>query len=181
MEAVVVVDVQNDFVEGGSLAVKGGLEVAERISTGLGSYSVDEVFFTKDWHIDPGNHFSDHPDFVDSWPHHCVADTPGADFAVNFNYDLDNVFFKGQYQASYSGVDGVNRDGEHLIEALKRSGVTDITIVGIAFDFCVKATALDLKEAGFDVVIHSQFVASVHPENDSATEEELMKAGIVVI
>src|SRR2546430_6045493 len=82
MRALIIVDVQNDFCEGGSLAVAGGAEVAAGISVALGSPNQrwDHVVATKDFHLDPGAHFSATPDYVDSWPPHCVAGTPGSDF-----------------------------------------------------------------------------------------------------
>lgn len=179
--AVVVVDAQKDFVEGGSLAVNGGQKMVDRLVHILSTDDVNTLFYTKDWHIDPGNHFSDNPDFIDSWPVHCVAETPGADFAADFKHFEDNVFMKGQYQASYSGVDGLNKKGASLVDALRSHGVHLVVVVGIAFDYCVKATALDLKGAGFDVVVDSTFTAAVHPENNPATIADLEAAGIVVV
>jgi len=183
--AVVIVDVQRDFVEGGSLAVAGGQRLADTLSR-----LVVPVFrqvlpdtlilFTKDWHIDPGSHFSETPDFRDSWPPHCVAESDGAEFASKFDVKPEHVFHKGMYAASYSGADGVNIDGENLIEYLQEHGVDTVDLAGIAYDYCVAATASDLAEAGFEARVIKYFTASVHPENDDATTQELEKRGVGV-
>lgn len=184
--ALIVVDVQKDFVEGGALGVEGGQQVADALFRGvlpvyeaLGSL----VMFTKDWHIDPGDHFSDTPDYIDSWPQHCVAESEGASFARDFTTVMEgsqNVFMKGQYAASYSGVDGINPQGEGLVGALKYFEVDSVDVVGIAFDYCVKATAIDLAKLGFNVNVIMDFTASVHPENDDQTIRELEDAGVTV-
>jgi nicotinamidase/pyrazinamidase len=185
--AIIVVDVQNDFVEGGSLAVTGGQEVANMIRNDLLPVSKAlgiAVFFTKDWHIEPGDHFAStnggEPDFLDSWPDHCVADTTGAMFANEFDPEPAQVFYKGQYKASYSGIDGVNRDGVSLAAALRILGVHRVGVVGIAYDYCVKATALDLIKEGFEVSVNKLATASVHPDNDPQTDAELKEAGVVL-
>ena len=114
MRALIIVDVQNDFCEGGSLAVTGGAAVARAISARLaGDHGYDHVVATKDFHIDPGGHFSDHPDYVDSWPRHCVAETPGADFHPDLDTSaVEAVFRKGAYAAAYSGFEGAD-DAAH--------------------------------------------------------------------
>lgn len=178
---IVVVDVQKDFVEGGSLAVPGGWEVARRLLDTLTGYEPEEVYFTKDWHINPGPHFSDDPDYIDSWPVHCVAEDQGADFAVDFNHLPRHVFYKGQFQASYSGVDGVNSIGQSLVEKLRADEITGVAVVGLAYDYCVKATAMDLAEAGFRTNVITYFTAAVHPENNEETRAQLHEAGVNVI
>lgn len=181
--ALIVVDVQNDFVEGGSLGVEGGRDVAERLARyipALMQYDGIPVYYTKDWHIDPGTHFSDEPDFVDSWPRHCEAFTDGANLAEDFPVEEAMIFRKGMYQASYSGAEGVNIDDQDLITALRENGVTVVTVVGIAYDYCVAATALDLAAAGFDTAVAKRLTASVHPENDQATTDKLESAGVFV-
>lgn len=178
--AVIVVDVQNDFVEGGALAVTGGRELAERIDF-ISEVARDYMFYTKDWHIDPGNHWSDEPDYIDTWPVHCKALTSGADFARPFYAREDRTFLKGQYEASYSGTDGVNDSGLSLVEQLRHEGFTKVDVIGIAYDYCVKATAIGLAEAGFDVTVNPKWTASVHPENDEATAGELRAAGVEVV
>jgi len=186
-QALVVVDVQRDFVEGGALGVTGGIRVAEALNRlVIPTYRDNDspVFFTKDWHIEPGEHFASstgtEPDFINTWPDHCVAESKGAEFAVDFETYIDEIFYKGQYKASYSGAEGVNLDGIFLIDALKDAGVSQVSVVGIAFDYCVRATAEDLAAAGFDVVVIQDFVASVHAENDEQTIEELAKRGVGV-
>lgn len=182
--ALVVVDVQKDFVEGGSLAVAGGQRVADTLArTVVPIYDKLDtlVLFTKDWHIDPGTHFSETPDYIDSWPRHCEAGTEGADFAAEFDLiDWDNIFYKGQYEASYSGAEGKNPHGDDLVDTLKYFGIETVDVVGIAYDYCVKATALDLRAAGFQVNVIKDFTASVHPDNDDETTFELESYGISV-
>lgn len=183
--AIVVVDVQNDFVEGGSLAVAGGQRLAQSLNnlvipTFKAVSPEIPILFTKDWHIDPGTHFSETPDFIDSWPRHCVADSEGAEFAAPFPAEPEQIFRKGMYSASYSGTDGVNIDGENLIDYLFELGVESVDVVGIAFDYCVAATAAELAVAGFKSRIIKFFTASVHPENDDATIQELEKRGVEV-
>lgn len=185
--ALIVVDVQKDFVEGGSLAVTGGQKVADVLANlvvPIWRDNVGPVLYTKDWHIDPGSHFSDEPDYVDSWPRHCVADSDGADFANPYlggEAKVDEIFRKGQYAASYSGSEGVNIDGENLIDYLTELGVTTVNVVGIAFDYCVAATASDLSRAGFDTLVVKYFTASVHPENDANIIKNLESVGVKVL
>jgi nicotinamidase/pyrazinamidase len=185
--ALVIVDVQKDFVEGGSLAVAGGQNVADKLAQVVVPVfdKMDIlVLFTKDWHIDPGSHFSDNPDYIDSWPPHCVADTEGAEFAADFgDVHEDVVFKKGQYEAAYSGNEGFNRadrSGLNLGAALKYLEIETVDVVGIAYDYCVKATALDLAKLGFKVNVIKDFTASVHPENDDEVTHELNEAGVSV-
>lgn len=183
--ALVVVDVQNDFVEGGSLGVDGGQRLAGLLSSLVVPVWADNVqmpvVFTKDWHIDPGEHFSEDPDYQDSWPEHCVAETEGAEFASEFPQATpENTFRKGQYQSSYSGTEGVNIDGVGLSDHLQDLGVDNVEIVGIAFDYCVRQTALALREDGFNVRVVKYFTASVHPENDAMVIHDLEAAGVQV-
>lgn len=182
--ALVVVDVQNDFVENGALAVPGGKALAEKLQDGLTRNYRNmgiPVLFTKDWHIDPGDHFSDTPDFVDSWPPHCVAETEGAWFAANFFYEPEEVFYKGQYEDGYSGAEGQNEDGDTLAEVLQEKGVESVTLVGIAFDYCVKETALDLANLGFHVEVLLEYTVSVNPENEEDIINELRDGGVTVL
>jgi nicotinamidase/pyrazinamidase len=182
--ALICVDIQKDFVEGGSLAVAGGQKVADNLQNAVIPVfsKLDAlVLYTKDWHIDPGDHFSENPDYVDSWPRHCEAFTDGADFAGDFGeIESDHIFFKGMYSASYSGTEGINPNKVSLMEALHYFEVDTVDIVGIAYDYCVKATALNLAQAGFKVNIIKDFTASVNPDNDEETTHELNVAGITV-
>lgn len=182
--AIIIVDVQNDFVEGGSLGVAGGQEVADRLAAVLPALQeIDNVpiYYTKDWHIDPGTHFSEEPDFIDSWPRHCEAFTDGANFAQEFPVDEAMIFRKGMYKASYSGAEGVNIDDQDLITALREDGIKVVTVMGIAYDYCVAATALDLAAAGFDTAVLKNLTASVHPDNDAEVTDKLEKAGVLVV
>lgn len=166
MQALIVVDVQVDFCEGGALGVAGGHEVAERIADLLASdHAYDVVVATRDHHIDPGDHFSDSPDFVDSWPPHCVVGTPGQELHPKLSgYTFDAVFDKGSYAAAYSGFEGRTSSGVGLTEWLRDRGVTAVEIVGIATDYCVRATAEDARREGFATRILIDLTAAVHPE-----------------
>jgi len=194
--ALVIVDVQNDFCEGGTLAVQGGLTVANRIAKYLVNSDTYDVFgITKDWHIDPGEHWSDKPDYVHSWPVHCKADTPGArlnmalvaSFFVKYIDKLADmlyqvaVFNKGHYSASYSGVEGVDGYGIGLVTWLKEHNVEDVHVVGLAFDYCVIATAVDLANLGFNVKVLKHYTASVDPANDAETICQLHGVGVDVV
>lgn len=150
-KALIVVDVQNDFCEGGSLAVTGGSGVASRVSRFIAEHrgEYEYIVATRDHHIDPGAHFADEPDFVDTWPRHCVAGTHGAEFHPDFDTGaVEAVFSKGAYTAAYSGFEGSDPQGRSLEDWLRDRGVTDVDVVGIATDHCVRATASDAAEAG---------------------------------
>ncbi|HWD01458.1 MAG TPA: isochorismatase family protein [Amycolatopsis sp.] len=177
--ALIVVDVQNDFCEGGSLGLPGGAAAAAAISRHTAEGGYDHVVATRDHHIDPGDHFSDTPDFSTSWPRHCVAGTPGASFHPALDVvPLEEVFSKGEYTAAYSGFEGTARDGRTLEEWLRAHDVTDVDVVGIATDFCVRATALDAAKAGFGVrVLLDLTVGGSQPTVD-ATLADFTKAGV---
>ncbi|MEU4560223.1 isochorismatase family protein [Actinoplanes sp. NPDC023936] len=179
--ALIIVDVQNDFCEGGSLAVSGGAAVAKGISLVLAKAGErwDHVVATKDWHIDPGSHFSETPDFVDSWPVHCVAGSGGSDFHPELATDrIEAVFRKGEYQAAYSGFEGRTEAGETLADWLRGKGVTDVEVVGIATDHCVRATALDAAAAGFTTTVVLELTAGVARATTEAALEQLHAASI---
>lgn len=182
--ALIVVDVQNDFCEGGSLAVPGGADVASRIDSLLNEdHGYDVVVATRDHHIEPGSHFSEQPDFVDSWPPHCVAGTPGADFHPNLRFrDFDGIFDKGEYAAAYSGFEGADHSAGDigLAEFLRSRDVTEVDVVGIATDHCVRATAEDALSEGFDVSVLVDLTAAVSPEAVPGLVEYWEEAGIWV-
>jgi nicotinamidase/pyrazinamidase len=160
--ALIVVDVQNDFCEGGSLAVGGGAGVATAISEALAEPNGwDHVVATQDHHIDPGPHFSDSPDYVDTWPVHCVVGTPGQDFHPNLDTDqIEAIFTKGDHAGAYSGFEG-HAGGVSLAAWLRMRGVTAIDVVGIATDHCVRATALDAVREGFETTVLLGMTAGV--------------------
>ena len=181
--ALIVVDVQNDFCEGGSLAVTGGAAVASAISEYVGKgLDYDFVVATRDHHVDPGDHFADHPDYVDTWPRHCVAGTPGADFHQNLvNRPFDAVFEKGENAAAYSGFEGFSheaRDPIGLGDWLTGLHVGVVDVCGIATDYCVKATALDAARLGFVTTILVNLTAAVSPANVPTVLAELAAAGV---
>lgn len=177
--ALVVVDVQNDFCEGGSLAVAGGAEVAARISALLAMSDHDAVVATRDFHRDPGAHFSAHPDFVDSWPAHCVIGTPGAEFHPALDTQrIDAVFSKGEWAAAYSGFEGTDQAGVGLADWLRQRSIDAVDVVGIATDHCVRATAVDAAAAGFDTTVLLELTAGVAPETVSRALEQMSSAGV---
>ena len=180
--ALIVVDVQNDFCEGGSLAVTGGAATASAISQLLaGAAGYDLVVATRDHHIDPGPHFSDQPDYVDSWPPHCVAGTPGAEFHPNLVWrGFDAVFDKGEYAAAYSGFEGADASGVTLGDWLTARGASEVDVCGIATDYCVRATALDSARAGFPTRVLLDLTAAVAPGNVPDVVAELRAAGVRV-
>lgn len=156
--ALIVVDVQNDFCEGGSLAVNGGKDLARRLGEYISTTAREDygyVLATQDWHLphgDNGGHFGLPPDFVETWPAHCVSDTPGAGLADGSLYLADEIFKKGQGRPAYSGFQGFNQDNLLLGSWLRNRGVTKVHVCGIAGDYCVKATAEDAIREGFKQV-----------------------------
>lgn len=177
--ALIVVDVQNDFCEGGSLAVSGGASVAEAISRHISTHSYDHIVATRDYHVDPGSHFSEEPDYVHSWPRHCVVGTPGAEFHPAFDTGkVEEVFSKGERSAAYSGFEAVAEDGTTLEEWLRARGVHAVEVVGIATDHCVRATALDAAEHGFAVRVLLDLTAGVSRTTTEAALAELRAAGV---
>ncbi|NKY35128.1 nicotinamidase [Nocardia speluncae] len=177
--ALIVVDVQNDFCEGGSLAVTGGARVAGLISEYLRDADYDAVVATRDHHIDPGAHFSESPDFVDSWPPHCRVGTPGAEFHPDFETGaVQEVFSKGEYSAAYSGFEGAASDGTPLTEWLRAHGITSVDIAGIATDHCVRATALDAVGAGLTTRVLLGLTAGVAPATVESALHQLDRAGV---
>jgi nicotinamidase/pyrazinamidase len=186
--ALIVVDVQNDFCEGGSLAVSGGAEVAHKIGGLLHHWSqkspkapdYEVAVATRDHHVDPGEHFSKDPDFVHSWPAHCVVGTDGEAFHPNLDpQPFDAVFLKGEHAAAYSGFEGT-ADGTGLADWLRRHEVSHVDVCGIATDYCVRATALDAVRNGFDTTVLSAMCAGVAPESTRAALAEMEQAGVTL-
>jgi nicotinamidase/pyrazinamidase len=182
MRALLIVDVQNDFCEGGSLAVVGGQTVARAINEYLGTpHDYAHIVATKDFHIDPGEHFSDNPDFAVSWPRHCVVGTAGVEFHPEFDASpVEAVFTKGRYSAAYSGFEGTDDDGTPLADWLQERGVDKVDIVGIATDYCVLATATDAARAGFATRVLSDLTAGVASDSSAKAVAEMRAAGVEV-
>lgn len=180
--ALIIVDVQNDFCEGGSLAVTGGAKAARGVTELLRAHrsEYDLVAATQDWHEDPGDHFSPDPDYRDSWPIHCVAGTPGADFHPELDRSLvDEVFRKGRESAAYSGFEASAGDGRLLADHLREAGISEVDVVGIATDYCVRATVLDALAGGFAVRVLTPLLAGVALETSAAAITEMTAAGAV--
>jgi len=184
VRALVIVDVQNDFCEGGSLAVAGGAAVARAISNYLAGpegASYDHVVASQDFHVDPGGHFSAEPDYFSSWPAHCVADTAGAQFHPDLDTGrIEEVFRKGRHAAAYSGFEGANQDGDSLDSWLRQRGVVDVDVVGLATDYCVYATAADAAKAGFATRVLLNMTAGVDEHTVAAAIEKLRDAGVTL-
>ncbi|AMB40964.1 isochorismatase family protein [Arthrobacter sp. TES] len=203
-KALIIVDVQNDFCEGGSLAVNGGAAVAAAISEYLDAnqQQYDHIVATQDWHIEPGDHFSDTPDMVDSWPPHCRARTKGAEIHEDLDPEFIQAYFrKGQYTAAYSGFEGVlapeddvpsgdlkagqavtevlDEDAIGLDDWLQSHDVEDVVVVGLATDYCVRATALDAVQAGYNTTVIAELTAGI-AEDPEEVFEELEAAGVEV-
>jgi nicotinamidase/pyrazinamidase len=184
VRALVIVDVQNDFCEGGSLAVAGGAAVARAVSAYLAGPDrarYDHVVASQDFHVDPGAHFSPEPDYFSSWPAHCVADTRGAHFHPDLDTEpIEEIFRKGRYAAAYSGFEGTNDAGQTLGDWLASRGVTDVDVAGIATDYCVYATAADAAQAGYATTVLLSLTAGVDPETTAAAVERLRGQGVTL-
>jgi nicotinamidase/pyrazinamidase len=194
--ALLIVDVQRDFCEGGSLAVAGGAAVAAAITGYLSSQAAGQyahVVATRDHHVDPGAHFSAHPDYVDSWPAHCVAGTPGADFHPDLGTArIEEVFVKGEHAAAYSGFEGVSSGftagadggpapgapGQPLADWLRARGVTEVDIAGIATDHCVLATAVDAVRAEFTARVLIDLTAGVAADTTADAVQKMVASGV---
>lgn len=183
MRALIVVDVQNDFCEGGSVPVSGGAAVAPAINNYLSATSgYRYVVATQDFHIDPGAHFSDHPDFVSSWPPHCVAGGAGASFRPDLDTGrIDAVFRKGAYGAAYSGFEGADEHGTSLLDWLRRRGVDEVDVAGIATDHCVRRTAEDAARAGLRTRVLVDLTAAVAAQSGAQALAEMRSAGIELV
>jgi nicotinamidase/pyrazinamidase len=186
--ALIIVDVQNDFCEGGSLAVAGGAEAARRISEHVEAQGEQyaAIVATADGHDDPGAHFSDRPDFVESWPAHCRVGTDGAQFHPEVAGALDAadaVFRKGHRSAAYSGFEGFTVEAEEqvgLAAWLRGRRIEEVHVVGIATDHCVRATALDAATEGFTTTVLLDLTAGVAPETTERALHELRAAGVTL-
>lgn len=183
--ALLIVDVQNDFTEGGALGTDGGAAVAQAITDYLSANEYELVVASRDWHDgdnDNGGHFAHGtPDFVDTWPVHCVAGTAGAEYHPSLDIDsIDVHIFKGRGEPAYSAFEGETEDGLTLAAVLDDAGVDSVDVVGIATDYCVKASALDALEAGFAVHVIDSLTSAVAPGTRAAALTEMAAAGITV-
>lgn len=189
MRALFIIDVQNDFTEGGALGVDGGAAVAAGITSYLRAHphDYDVVFASRDWHDasnDNGGHFATaySPDFVETWPVHCVAGTPGAEYHPALDTSLVDIQVrKGQGVPAYSIFEGTTDDGATVEQKLDELGVTDIDVVGIATDYCVRASALDALGLHRRVRVLTDLIAGVAPKSSAAALEELKDAGADVV
>lgn len=186
-KALIIVDVQHDFIDG-SLGVTGGEEVAYKISDFVGGNPdwYDHVVTTQDWHVDPGDHFSETPDFAGTWPAHCVAGTHGAELhEVIHGLEIDERFFKGHLSAAYSGFEGhcAASDGVNYTLAgwLNTRGVKKVDICGIATDYCVKATALDAVKYGYTTRLLVDLCAAVTPDSGREAIYEMLDSRVDIV
>lgn len=188
--ALLIVDVQNDFTEGGALGVAGGVAVAHGVTELLrrgGSERYALVAASRDWHDPNGNnggHFAEpgaDPDFVNTWPVHCVQGTDGADYHSALDIDRINVHVrKGMGEPAYSAFEGLTVDGKKLADVLREAEIDELDVVGIATDYCVRASALDARALGVQVRVLSDLIAGVAPESSMAAIKELAAAGVQI-
>jgi nicotinamidase/pyrazinamidase len=189
VRALVIIDVQNDFTEGGALGVEGGAAVAAAITEHLREHPDDYavVIASRDWHDpdnDNGGHFASagEPDFVSTWPRHCMAGTEGAEYHPAIDTGLIDIHVrKGQGAPAYSIFEGTTDDGRGIVAALDELGITDVDVVGIATDYCVRASALDALAAGRRVRVLTHLVAGVAPASSAAALDELAAAGATLV
>ena len=184
---LIIVDVQNDFCEGGSLAVTGGIAVSERIKKLVEQTKYDVIIATRDWHINPGTHWAETPDYVDTWPVHCEAGTEGAELRPAIKEALEAtksyVYYvnKGQYKAAYSGFEGATEDDKTISQILFVHNVYSVDVVGIATDHCVKATASDSFDNGFSTTVLTNYIAGVGEDTSKAALQLLEEKGITIV
>lgn len=185
MRGLLIVDVQNDFTEGGALGVEGGTDVARHITSYLNEHADDYevIIASRDWHDgegDNGGHFAldSEPNFVDTWPVHCVAGTFGAEYHPELDLsEIDIHVKKGQGEPSYSMFEGITEDGYTVQQVLDERGITHVDVVGIATDHCVRASALDALAGGQKVTVLTDMVAAVTEETGQKALDELVQKG----
>ncbi|MFZ9744817.1 MAG: isochorismatase family protein [Aquiluna sp.] len=188
--ALLVIDVQNDFCEGGALACEGGSAVAGKISEYLQQHKSDYDFViaSRDWHTpgdSNGGHFPSDgaaPDYVSTWPLHCIANTEGAEYHPNLDQQLIDIHIKkGQGAPGYSIYEGITESGESFVDLLKRLQIESVDVVGIATDYCVRASALDSAKHNLDVRVISSLTAGVSPASVEKSIDEMVDAGVAVV
>jgi nicotinamidase/pyrazinamidase len=182
--ALLIVDVQVDFVEGGSLGVPGGTQVAAMIARHVRHFKNEYQFVvaSRDYHEDPADHFSDHPDFITTWPPHCVVGTPGAAFVPAIQNLIREKFIqlvviKGRHAAAYSAFEGQDPRGHLLLDILKENRIEHIDVCGIATDYCVRASALDARKDQFQVRVLVNLCAAVNEATGQQALDEMKAAG----
>jgi nicotinamidase/pyrazinamidase len=185
-KAILIVDVQNDFTEGGSLGVNGGSALATKISEHLAK-SGDEyalVIGSRDWHdsqSDNGGHFSENPDHVHTWPPHCVSGTPGAEYHPGINQSLiDEHIRKGQGKPAYSAFEGETETGQTIPELIAAKKITELVLVGIATDYCVRESALDAVKIGIKVTLLPELCVGIDPAGSIRAIREMSDGGVEV-
>jgi nicotinamidase/pyrazinamidase len=180
--ALLVVDVQNDFCEGGSLAVPGGAAVAAAISDHVAAHrdGYTLVVTTRDWHVDPAGHFAAEPDYRTTWPVHCVAGSAGAEYHPGLHAGADHEVLKGEHAAAYSGFEGRAADGRSLDEVLRAHGVDAVDVCGIATEYCVRETALSARRLGFATRVLEWLCAGLDEAGVASTRADLTAAGVEV-
>lgn len=189
-KALLVIDVQVDFCEGGALACDGGAAVASAISKHIKNHRADYDFViaSRDWHT-PNSQNSGHfpkpgiePDYVSTWPLHCIAGEPGADYHPNLDASLIDIQIKkGQNANGYSIFEGIDDQGVAFEEVLRQKSITSVDVVGIATDYCVRASALDANSHGLRVRVISSLTAGVNPASVEAAVDEMIDAGVDVV
>ncbi|KWZ72860.1 MAG: isochorismatase family protein [Winkia neuii] len=182
-KALLVVDVQPTFCEGGELPIEGGNQVAHDIADFVAKHrnNYDLICTTQDWHISPGGHFSDQPDFVDSWPPHGLAGSANAELHPALaDLNADVAVKKGAYAAAYSGFEGEDADGHLLGAILRERGITQIDVVGLAESHCVKDTAIDGVKEGLKVRVFLDLTKPVSEELGQAAREQMRRAGVLL-
>ena len=186
--ALLIIDVQNDFCEGGALAVAGGAAVAGKISKYLESSSYDLVVASRDWHDsdnDNSGHFAQagqDPNYTTNWPVHCVAETPGAAYHPNLDTSsIDEHIFKGQGKNGYSIFEGITKNGHSFEQLLAQNQIDEVDVVGIATDHCVLASAMDSKSHGLKVRVISSLTAGVSEASTEAAIDQMIDNGIEVV
>ncbi|TSI19652.1 isochorismatase family protein [Brevibacterium aurantiacum] len=186
-KALLIVDIQNDFTEGGALGVDGGDSVATEVTRYLGAHAgdYDAIIASRDWHdadSDNGGHFAANPDFVDTWPIHCVAGTGGAQYDPLLTTDaITHHVRKGQGTPDYSAFQGTTDEGDHLGDLLTKLTITEVDVVGIATDHCVCATVLDALNGGWSVRVHQELIAGVGKDSSTLALAEMDAAGATIV
>ena len=185
--ALFIIDVQNDFTEGGALGVEGGAAVAAAITAFVAEHRADydHIVASRDWHDgdnDNGGHFSATPDFVDTWPPHCVSGTDGAQYHPALDTSVVDIHVrKGQGRPAYSIFEGTTDDGAPFAQTLTERGIDAVDIVGIATDYCVRESALDAVHAGLRTRVLATLTAGVAAQTSQSALTELAAENVEVV